>query len=91
MLTTTLLSSILAVMGSATVPDTVLRLVEQFDRNLDACRSSAYNEAQLRQDFLNPFFEAMGWDVANKQGFDQRYRQVIHEDALRVGRRARAM
>ncbi len=54
------------------VPDTILRLVEQFDRNLDACRSSAYNEAQLRQDFLNPFFEAMGWDVANKQGFAQR-------------------
>ncbi|OYD17365.1 hypothetical protein CH330_00325 [candidate division WOR-3 bacterium JGI_Cruoil_03_51_56] len=72
-------------MPKAPVPDTILRLVDNFNRNLDACHSSAYNEAQLRQDFLNPFFEAMGWDMANKQGFDQRYRQVIHEAALRIG------
>ncbi len=66
-------------------PDTILRLVDNFDRNVAAYRSPAYNEAQVRKEFLDPFFEAMGWDMANRQGFDLRYRQVVHEAALRVG------
>ena len=28
----------------------------------------SYNEAQLRQDFLNPFLGALGWDMTNKAG-----------------------
>jgi len=36
-------------------PATVVELVERFDSNLDAYRSGGYNEAQLRQEFLNPF------------------------------------
>lgn len=35
-------------------------------RNLGSYRSLAYNETQLRQEFINPFFEALGWDVSNK-------------------------
>jgi hypothetical protein len=66
-------------------PDSILRLIDNFDRNVAAYRSPAYNEAQVRKEFLDPFFEAMGWDMANRQGFDLRYRQVVHEAALRVG------
>ena len=53
-------------------PASVVELVERFDSNLEAYRSGGYNEAQLRQEFLNPFFEALGWDVYNKK----RCRQV---------------
>ena len=41
------------------------RLVEQFGRNINQYKSNAYDEASLRQEFLNPFFRALGWDVEN--------------------------
>ena len=41
-------------------------LVERFERNIEAYHSPAYNETQLRREFIDPFFEALGWDVANK-------------------------
>lgn len=43
-------------------PAEVGRLVEQFAEQRDQYRSGRYTEAQLRQDPLNPFFEALGWD-----------------------------
>jgi hypothetical protein len=43
-------------------------LVEHFQRNEDAYHSGAYNEAQLRREFLDPFFGALGWDVGNRMG-----------------------
>jgi predicted type IV restriction endonuclease len=67
------------------VPHDLLRLVEQFERNRDAYRSGAYNETQLRREFLDPFFEALGWDVNNRQGYAEHYKEVIHEDTIRVG------
>jgi len=60
----------------ATVPDQVTQLVERFDRNRDAYVSAGYNEAQLRHEFLEPFFEALGWDVSNRQGSAMPYRDV---------------
>ena len=50
-------------------PKEVAALVEKFDRNLLDYRSSSYNEAQTRQEFINPFFKALGWDMDNEQGF----------------------
>src|SRR5918992_613646 len=44
-----------------------------------------YNETQLRREFLDPFFEALGWDVNNRQGHAEAYKEVIHEDAIKVG------
>jgi len=67
------------------VPQEVLKLIERFDDNREAYHAGRYNEAQLRQEFLEPFFEALGWDVRNKQGYDEAYKDVIHEDAIRVG------
>ena len=48
------------------LPQEVLDLVARFERNLGSYRSPAYNETQLRQEFINPFFDAPGWDVSNK-------------------------
>jgi len=66
-------------------PEEIVELVERFDRNLEAYRSGQYNETQLRREFLDPFFTALGWDVENKQGYAEAYKDVIHEDAIRVG------
>lgn len=66
-------------------PKEILSLVERFGDNLEAHLSSQYNETQLRREFLDPFFKALGWDIDNEQGFAEAYKDVIHEDAIRVG------
>ena len=68
-----------------TAPKEVKRLVERFRENRDAYLSSAYNETQLRREFLDPFFKALGWDVDNEQGYAEAYKDVVHEDAIKVG------
>src|SRR5712691_2382152 len=66
-------------------PHSVLELIELFDRNCAAYRSEHYNEARLRIEFINPFFEALGWDINNKQGYAEAYKDVIYEDAIKIG------
>ena len=51
------------------VPPEIYELVERFGRNKAAYTSVHYNETQLRREFLDPFFVALGWDVDNKQGW----------------------
>src|SRR6266540_5549866 len=67
------------------VPQKLVELVERFDRNCEAYRSGLYNEAQVRREFIDPFFEQLGWDINNKQGNAEAYKDVIHEDAIKVG------
>ncbi|MFH1266726.1 MAG: type I restriction endonuclease, partial [Planctomycetota bacterium] len=73
-----------------TAPAVVKELVERFDSHRDVYRSDQYNEAQLREEFLNPFFNALGWDVYNKKGYAQPYKEVIHEAAIKVGGHTKA-
>ncbi|MBI3461715.1 MAG: Eco57I restriction-modification methylase domain-containing protein [Planctomycetes bacterium] len=68
-----------------TAPREVLELVNRFDRNVESYRSGQYNETQLRREFLDPFFECLGWDVNNRLGLAEAYKDVIHEDAIKVG------
>jgi len=67
------------------VPSRVVELIETFGRNVEAYHSQQYNETQLRREFIDPFFEELGWDVTNKAGNAQAYKDVIHEDAIKVG------
>jgi hypothetical protein len=64
----------------------VARLVERFGHNLDAYKRADYKETQVRVEFIDPFFEALGWDVRNVQGYAEQYKDVVHEAALKVGR-----
>src|SRR5436189_4872179 len=72
------------------VPTEIRELTERFERNKDAYRSPQYNETQLRREFLDPFFEALGWDINNKQGYAEAYKDVIYEDAIKVGKATKA-
>jgi len=65
-------------------PRQVLTLVARFREHRDEYLSSGYNEATLRKEFLEPLFAAMGWDVDNRKGYAEAYKEVIHEDALKV-------
>ena len=71
-------------------PTEIIELVGRFERNLDAYKSVQYNETQLRREFLDPFFETLGWDVNNKQGYAEAYKDVIHEDAIKIGSATKA-
>ncbi|PKN04380.1 MAG: restriction endonuclease subunit M [Deltaproteobacteria bacterium HGW-Deltaproteobacteria-9] len=68
-----------------TAPKEILDLLERFDRNRDAYRSGNYNETQLRREFVDPFFKTLGWDIDNAAGIAEAYKEVIHEDAIKVG------
>jgi type I restriction-modification system DNA methylase subunit len=65
-------------------PQIIHELIERFDRNIEAYESGKYNETQVRREFIDPFFEALGWDVNNKDGNAETYKDVIHEDAVKV-------
>lgn len=70
-------------------PDNIRQLVERFEQHRDAYRSGKYNETQLRREFLDPFFEALGWDIFNRQGYAELYKDVIElyeltEDEIRI-------
>jgi len=71
-------------------PQQILDLVERFDKNLESYKSPAYNEEQLRSEFLEPFFEALGWDIYNKNGHAEAYKDVLREDAIKVGSATKA-
>jgi type I restriction-modification system DNA methylase subunit len=71
-------------------PDSVLKLCETFADHREHFRSGNYNEFQLRKQFLDPLFEALGWDMANSQGLAPQYRDVIHEDAIKIGPHVKA-
>ncbi len=43
----------------------VQKLVADFKANESAYLDPAYSEAQVRQDFIDKFFTALGWDVAH--------------------------
>lgn len=68
-----------------TVPQEILGLIERFDNNREAYRSGTYNETQLRREFVDPFFKILGWDVNNEKGYAEAYKDVIHEDSIKVG------
>ncbi len=65
-------------------PEIVETLVARFDRNRELYCGSGYNETQLRREFLDPFFEALGWDVDNKRGVSPLYQDVVHEYGTEV-------
>ncbi|HEY5911181.1 MAG TPA: N-6 DNA methylase [Verrucomicrobiae bacterium] len=67
------------------------RLVESFGQRLAELKKPSYAEAQLRDDFLNPFFRALGWDMENRAGLIQQKREVEIESRTQIGgRRKRA-
>jgi len=66
------------------VPSQLHTLIDRFERNLDAYRSGKYNETQVRRDFIDPLLKLLGWDVDNKKGYAEQYREVVHEDAVKV-------
>ncbi len=54
-------------------------LVAKFEQDKHHYLAKGYPEAQVRIDFLNPFFAALGWDIENKDHKPPHDRDVIVE------------
>lgn len=61
-------------------------LVEKYKKERDTYLSERYNESQLRADFLDEFFELLGWDIKNSSGKSTFEREVILEEGLQTGK-----
>ena len=72
------------------IPDSVQKLIDQFHSQNVSYRSKEYNEAQVRNEFIEPFFLALGWDVYNQQGNAYAYKDVIYEDSIKVAGASKA-
>ncbi len=66
-------------------PQIIIDLVDRFTTHLDLYRAPAYNETQVRREFIDPMFKALGWDINNEKGYSEQWKEVIHEDAIKVG------
>jgi predicted type IV restriction endonuclease len=59
-------------------------LVRKYEADRDHYLSDGYNEAQLRADFLDPLFVALGWDITNSKGKPTNEREVLLEEPLKA-------
>ena len=67
-----------------TMPPDVALLIERFADRRAEYASSSYLEARVRVDFINPFFSALGWDIANTRGRPEADRDVITEGRVQT-------
>ena len=63
---------------------TIQNLIDKYERNRTHYRDPAYNEAQLRTDFLDPLFTLLGWDITNANGKPTNEREVLVEEGLKA-------
>ncbi len=41
----------------------IAKLVEKYEKLVDIRKVKSYNEAQTRNEFIEPLFEFLGWDM----------------------------
>jgi len=64
--------------------DQLRTLVSRFTGNIDQYKNSKYDEANTRSDFIDEFFCLLEWDVTNKKGGSETYRDVVREDKVKI-------
>ena len=69
--------------------NTLKDLVASFKRRSAHGSTEAYDEQSLRNDFLNPFWRSLGWDLENKPSLPQSLRDVQIESRVDVAGKAK--
>ncbi|MHC5724486.1 MAG: type I restriction endonuclease, partial [Nostoc sp.] len=67
-----------------TAPSSIIQLITHFHSSIDSYRAGSLNETQTRIEFIDPFFAALGWDIRNEQQTSDIYKDVVHEDSLKI-------
>jgi hypothetical protein len=65
-------------------PQAVIDLIQRYEFNRIVYHKGQKNETELRREFLDPFFRALGWDVDNNKGYSEAYKEVAHEDPIQI-------
>lgn len=50
------------------IKNKIHQLVQKYEQERDYYRTSRFNETQVRNEFLDPLFELLGWDIRNISG-----------------------
>lgn len=66
------------------------KLVNRYTEQQKAYHAADYNETKTRRDFIDHFFKALGWDMDNEQDVAEPYREVIHEDKVKIQGKVKA-
>lgn len=64
----------------------VKSLVHRFEANKYHYLSKDYLEKEVKIDFINPLFEALGWDIRNTKALSPYEREVVVEKGETAGR-----
>lgn len=64
--------------------DEIAKLAEYFRKNRSSFLAPDTKEAQVRQNLIDPMFEALGWDVGNKNLVAPNYREVVIEKSMDI-------
>lgn len=59
-------------------------LVRKYEQRRDFYRTPRFNETQVRNEFLDPLFEILGWDIRNISGKNTNEREVLLEESLKA-------
>lgn len=68
----------------------IAELVAKFNNNKKFYTSKEFKEEEAKIEFINPMFEALGWDIHNKQGLGPNFKEVVFEESLSVGKETKA-
>lgn len=60
-------------------------LVAKYENDRDFYLSNRYNETEVRNEFLNPLFLLLGWDITNASARPTNEREVLVEEPLKAG------
>ncbi len=72
-------------------PKTIIDLVETFKNNEHIyTNGDLFDEENTKTDFINPFFECLGWDVTNKNKRSPQFKDVVFEKSIKVGTKTKA-
>lgn len=64
--------------------------IELFRKNIKDYTSTNYDEYNTRADFVDVLFSALGWDMYNRQGVIELFREVVREDKVIIEGRRKA-
>jgi len=66
------------------IHSSIVKLIGKYKSNRSSYLDKEYNEELLRNDFLDPFFELLGWDIRNNKGRPTNEREVILGEGLKT-------
>ena len=65
-------------------------LIDLFEHNIKQYKGKHYDEAKTRVDFIDKFFELLGWDIRNIKEYSEQYREVVREDKIEIKGKVKA-